>query len=199
MTDQRLDALAEALDGTAALVAGVTPEQWTGPTPCADWDVRDLVTHLVQGHRIFTEALTGRPAPSGEPEVGDGDPVDPADRVDPVDPVPAYRSTADAMLAAFGAPGSLARPVTVGIGTVPGAVALQLRIVEALVHGWDLAQATGRPLDFRAELAEQALRFTEGALPSIPTGHRPFESPQPVAPDASALHRLVALLGRHPG
>lgn len=186
MNDVRLDDLAESLEGCGRLVEAVAPEQWSAPTPCVGWDVRGLVSHLVDGHRVFTAALTGR----GVEPPPDGDSAD--------DPVTGYRTTAAAMLAAFGAPGALDRPVRVGIGTVAGTVALHLRVVEALVHGWDLARATGQEPDSRPALAERALRFTEGALPSIPTGHRPFGPPQPVDPDAPALARLVALLGRQP-
>jgi uncharacterized protein (TIGR03086 family) len=185
MNDARLDDLAESLDGCGRLVDAVAPEQWGVPTPCVGWDVRDLVSHLVDGHRVFTATLTGRgaqPPPDGAQ----------------ADPVAGYRTTAAAMLAGFGRPGALDRPVRVGIGTVAGSLALNLRVVEALVHGWDLARATGQQPDFRPALAERALRFTEAALPTIPTGHRPFGPPQPVALDAPALARLVALLGRQP-
>ncbi|MGN6130192.1 MAG: TIGR03086 family metal-binding protein [Nocardioidaceae bacterium] len=182
MTDVLLEDLAESLDDCGRLVEAVAPCQWDAPTPCADWDVTGLVTHLIDGHRAFAAALGA--APSEAPE------VDLAD---------AYRTTGEAMLTAFRGTGALGRPVTVGIGTVPGAVALQLRVVEALVHGWDLAQATGQEPRFRDDLAERALRFTEGALPAIPTGHRPFGPPQQVSAEAPALDRLVGLLGRRLG
>jgi uncharacterized protein (TIGR03086 family) len=183
MSDERLDDLTEALEQCGRLVAAEPDPEWGAATPCAAWDVRALVTHLVDGHRLFAAALGGPAGPDAPDE----------------DLVTAYGASAEVMLAAFGEPGVLERAVTVGIGTVPGAVALNLRVVEALVHGWDLAQATGQEPVFRPALAEKALRFTEGALPSIPTGHRPFEPPHPVAADAPPLDRLVALLGRRPG
>jgi uncharacterized protein (TIGR03086 family) len=55
-----------------------------------------------------------------------------------------YRESARALVSAFGQPGVLERVVTVPFGTVPGAVALHLRLAEALVHGWDLARARPR-------------------------------------------------------
>lgn len=102
-----------------------------------------------------------------------------------------------ALQAAFAQPGVLEKVVTVPIGAVPGVVALHLRIAESLVHGWDLAQATGQPTDgLPDDLAEQELEFSRRRLPDLPPDRRPFAPVQPVSDDAPALDRLVALLGR---
>jgi uncharacterized protein (TIGR03086 family) len=102
------------------------------------------------------------------------------------------------VVGAFRAPGVLERPVTVPFGTVPGAVALHLRIVEVLVHGWDLARGTGRTVSFPDDVVEQEIAFSRRALPMIPPERAPFAAPRPVAGDAAPLDRLVALLGRDP-
>lgn len=60
------------------------------------------------------------------------------------DPSEAYRASSADLVGAFAEPGALERLVTVPAGTLPGIGALHLRVVEALVHGWDPAQATGR-------------------------------------------------------
>jgi uncharacterized protein (TIGR03086 family) len=86
--------------------------------------------------------------------------------------------------------------VSVRFGTVPGAVALHLRITELLVHGWDLAWATGQAVAFPEDAAEQELAFSRQALKDIPPGRRPFAPPEPVAGDAPAIDRLAACLGR---
>ena len=58
-------ATVEQLDSVYAtvqpLVAAVGSEQWSAPTPCAGWDVRALVTHLVGGNRVFAAAIRGVP------------------------------------------------------------------------------------------------------------------------------------------
>ena len=110
--------------------------------------------------------------------------------------VAAYRDSADAVVAAFGQPGALARTVEVPFGTVPGAVALHLRLTEVLVHGWDLAQATGQVAAFPQDLAEQELAFTRDALGALPPGRSPFAPPTPAPDTAPALDRLAACLGR---
>jgi uncharacterized protein (TIGR03086 family) len=183
--------LREAMHLTGRLVEGVRPDQWTAPTPCAEWTVRDLVQHLVYGQVAFARLLGGEPLEA----------VAPAAREDHLgdDAAAAYRRSCDALLAAVAEPGVLERPVRVPVGTVPGAVAVHLRTVECLVHGWDLARATGQPFDVPGELAEAELAFSRDRLGSIPPDRTPFGAPRPVAVDAPPLDRLVALLGRDPG
>ncbi len=182
MPSSPVDQLARSLDATGRLVEGVRDDQWDLSTPCAQWSVRDLVQHLVIGNRLFAEALL-----DGSP------PVDPADSEPPA---AAYRHSANALIAAFESPGALERLVTIPLGTVPGLVALNLRLVEALVHGWDLATATGQSPGHDESLAEQALEFTRPQLDRIPADRTPFAPPQPIADDAPALDRLAACLGR---
>jgi uncharacterized protein (TIGR03086 family) len=174
-----------ALDLAGDLVAGVPAASWGDPTPCAGWSVRDLVGHVVAGNALFARALGGQYQ-------------DPAGPAGPGDAalLPAYRDSAAALVEAFGQPGVLGKIVTVPFGTVPGVVALHLRITEVLVHGWDLATATGQHAAFPADLAEQELAFSIEKLSDIPPGRRPFAPPQPVAADAPALDRLAACLGR---
>jgi uncharacterized protein (TIGR03086 family) len=71
-----------------------------------------------------------------------------------------------------------------------------VRTVETLVHGWDLARATGRPTPFPDELVEAELAFSRDLLERIPEGRQPFAPSRPVADDAPAIDRLAALLGR---
>ncbi|HEY0805355.1 MAG TPA: TIGR03086 family metal-binding protein [Pseudonocardiaceae bacterium] len=176
-----VDQLALVLDENDRLVAAVRSDQWDAPTPCTDWTVRDLLNHVAGGNRMFAAALRGEPRPAPQP----------AD-----DLVTAVRDSTKDVVAAFRLPGVLAREVTVPFGTVPGAVALHLRITEILVHGWDLARATGQPVRFPADIIEQELAFTRGAIAGVPPERRPFAPEQSVADDAPALDRLAALLGR---
>jgi uncharacterized protein (TIGR03086 family) len=113
------------------------------------------------------------------------------------DPAAAYAQSSTALQDAFTRPGVMEQTFEAPIGTVPGAVMLHLRITEMLVHGWDLARATGQPADLPADLAEQELAFTRGALGSLPPDRRPFAAPVAVADEAPALDQLAAVLGRH--
>lgn len=181
MTTDATQQLALALGATEAVLDGIAAEQWMLPSPCTEWSVRDLADHLVTGNDRFTAALGGPSAAT--PVAGSEVPE-------------AYRRSARRLLDAFGQPGVLDKLVDVPFGTVPGGVALQLRITEVLVHGWDLAQATGQPPRFPEDLAEQALTFSQAMLSKVPAGRQPFAPPQPVADDAPAIDRLAACLGR---
>ena len=182
---QPIEQLVRAQSAVEPLVAGVREDQWSSPTPCAEWNVRGLVNHLVVGNLLFTALLTeGAPPDRAADHLGD-------------DPVAAYRAAAADVQAAFGLPGVLERRYQVPAGLVPGMVMLHLRITEHLVHGWDLAKATGQPAVLPEDLAEQELAFATGpSAPDVPrTGH-PFGPIQPVSPGATPIDRLVAHLGR---
>ena len=74
-------------------------------------------------------------------------------------------------------------------------MALHLRITEALVHGWDLARATGQVPRFDEDVVRQETAFSAAALDS-PAARQRFAAPQPAPAGAGALDRLAALLGR---
>lgn len=181
-----VDQLSVALDATGQVIAAVGDQQWANPTQCPKWSVRDLVSHVVTGNFMFASILRGAPAAASQ------DPLRPDG-----DLLSAYRDSAGRLLAAFRSPGALERVVTVPFGSVPGVVALHLRITEVLVHGWDIARATGQLARFPDDLAEQELTFSRGKLAEIPSDRSPFAPPQPVADDAPAIDRLAACLGRN--
>jgi uncharacterized protein (TIGR03086 family) len=186
-----VDQLGRALDATGDLIAGVRDDQWSNPTPCPDWNVRALVNHLVFGHRMFTGIIRGDqpPAPEDLAELRASDHLGD-------DPLKAYRDGAAALQAAFNQPNALERVVQAPIGTVPGAAVLQMRITEALVHGWDLAHATGQPARLPDDLAEESLGFAQRQLGADVSRAGRFGEPQAVAADAPAIDRLAAHLGR---
>jgi uncharacterized protein (TIGR03086 family) len=176
--------LAAAAEVTGQVIDAIGDGQWGLPTPCDGWAVRDLAEHVVAGNDIFTAALHGQPTASGPPAERSGDLAS------------QYRRSIQELLQAFRQPGRLERVVSVPFGTVPGAVALHLRITELLVHGWDLARATGQAVAFPEDAAEQELAFSRQALKDIPPGRRPFAPPEPAAGDAAAIDQLAACLGR---
>jgi uncharacterized protein (TIGR03086 family) len=187
-TSDPVDQLETVLAAAQPLVAGVRDDQWSSPTPCADWSVRDLVSHVVSGNFLFASVLRGEPPLSRE-EILRSRP----------DLARAYRESAAVLVDAFRQPGVLERMVSIPAGNVPGVVALHIRITEILVHGWDLARATRQRTTFPQDVAEQELTISQKNLSLIPPQRSPFAPPQPVAPDAPAIDRLAALLGRQPG
>jgi uncharacterized protein (TIGR03086 family) len=189
MAPARVWQLAQVLDTTGIVVAGIRDHQWASPTPCSDWNVHALLNHLVVGNHLFAALLREQTT------------LEEARGLPPTDllgdrPLDAYRDSAAAVVDAFGHPGVLRRTVTVPLGVVPGPVALHLRITEVLVHGWDLARATGQGICVPDDIVEQELAFALDALPALATDWSPFAAPQPVDAEALPLDRLAATLGR---
>ncbi len=178
---------ARALDATGRIVAGVTADRWHAATPCAGWDARTLVNHLVSGNLWAAELAAGGTIE----EVGsrlDGDLLG-------SDPAAVYADSAAAAAAAFRRPGALDMPCAVSYGPVPGSVYAGHRFLDVLVHGWDLAVATGQEYALDPELMEACRKITEPQLEA-------FRSAGALAPevevpaDASTQTRFLALLGR---
>lgn len=185
-----VDSLATALDAVGEMLVDVREDQWHAPTPCTDWDVREVVNHLVLGDDLTSEVLRG----GAELGFGAFDPTTQDGLGE--DPVASHRGATVKLVAALRQPDVLEQVFALPIGTVPGFVILHLRTVEALVHGWDVARATGQRLTLPDQLVEQELEFTRDAMEGAAPGTFPFSAPQPVANDAPPLDRLVALLGR---
>jgi uncharacterized protein (TIGR03086 family) len=186
MPDGPVDQLSVALEATEQVVAVVRDQQWSASTPCPEWNVRDLFEHLVTGNYLFASILRGTPLEMARQELSEPDGA----------PLSRYRDAGASLLAAFRMPGVLEQVFTVPVGAVPGVAALHLRMTEVLVHGWDLARATGQLAEFPDDLAEQELIFSRRMLADMPPGRAPFAPPQPVSDDAPAIVRLAACLGR---
>lgn len=121
--------------GFAALVHQIEPSDWTRPTPCAGWDVRELVNHIV-GENLWTAPLmSGRTIE----EVGDAYDGD----VLGGDPLGAWDDAAASARDAADAPGAVDRTVQLSFGAAPAAEYLMQLFADHLIHGWDLAQAIG--------------------------------------------------------
>ncbi len=182
--DQLMTSLALALASVGHLVDGVAAAQWTAPTPCPEWDVRQLVNHLVAGN-LAVAALVRAQAP-------------PDRRVSPLgdDPASAYRASAAALQAAFAQPGALERTFGSPYGPAPGSMLVHLRITELLVHGWDLARATGQPPGLPDALAQNELALSRALLGNAPRDAMPIAEPQPAPAGAAAIDRLAAFFGR---
>jgi len=176
-----------ALDATGVLVAGVGTGQWGLPTPDDGWDVRALVDHLVSGNLWAAELAAGRTIA----EVGDrldGDVLG-------ADPLGAYEASARAAAAVFEAPGALDAPCAVSYGPVPGWIYGGHRLVEVVVHGWDLAVATGQDRVLDPELVDGCLAVVEPQAEQLKATEA-FGTAVDVPDDADPQTRLLALLGR---
>jgi uncharacterized protein (TIGR03086 family) len=177
----------DALASTRAFVAGIDADQWDRPTPCSDWSVRELVNHIVSGNLWAAELGNGRTiADVGSALDGDllGD-----------DPLAAYDFSASAAAAVFDAPGALDRPCAVSYGPVPGSVYAGHRFIDVLIHGWDVAAATGQDTTLEPRLVDACWNELEPQLHLWQaSGAFAADCRDQVAPTPQAT--LLAALGR---
>jgi uncharacterized protein (TIGR03086 family) len=182
------DLHARALQATTAIVANVRAEQFGDPTPCSEFDVLALLNHMVAGNLRFVAFAAGE---TGEATPATGQFVN-GEALTP------YRHSAEAVRRAWQDPALLETVVHLPIGDVPGAVALGIHTVEAIVHGWDLAAATGQPTEIEPELYAAAWLHCKDIDDDLRGPGRPFGPAVTPPPDASDTDRLVAWLGREP-
>ncbi|AUG77069.1 hypothetical protein CFP65_2228 [Kitasatospora sp. MMS16-BH015] len=179
-----------ALDQLEKLVATITPEQLSLPTPCSEYDLRALLSHVIGGiHRI---AYVGEGGHAGDVVAATGEIAD--------DAWPAVLTRARARVTAAWADDARLDAVAVAPwGEVPGRAALGGYVMEAVTHTWDIARATGQEAALDDTLAEAALAVAKFVLPAERRGDDvPFGPVQPIADDAPAYHQLAAWLGRRP-
>ncbi|KMS73361.1 hypothetical protein ACM01_19170 [Streptomyces viridochromogenes] len=166
--------LAYALGG----VAGVEVGSLTRGTPCAEWDLGELLGHLDDSLDALYEGLTGG-------RIG----LYPS-----ADPVCGFRTRACAVLGAWAA-GPAGERVLVGERQLDVRVMGAVGAVEIAVHGWDVAQACGRPRPIPVALAAELLNVARCVAAEDDRGVR-FAAPVEVPPRARADVRLLAFLGR---
>ncbi|MEQ4305406.1 TIGR03086 family metal-binding protein [Plantactinospora sp. B6F1] len=176
--------------GFADLVGRVGADRWSGATPCADWDVRTLVNHVV-GEECWSVPLFDGASLA---EVGDrfsGDLLG-------ADPAASARDAADQACRAVADPAVLDRTVELSAGPTPGREYLHQLLAEHLVHGWDLAVAIGvEPRLDPAGVEECARWFARHT--SLYRDSGLTDPAVPVRPEAGQQDRLVAGFGRDPG
>ena len=175
----------------AELVAAAKAEQMPAPTPCAEFDVRDLLGHVVGGCNRW--ALIG--------EGGNGLALEPMVRGVADDEWSAAYDEASGRVAKAWAPdASMEAVVAVPWGSAPGRLALHGYVMETATHAWDLARAIGvDTAGLDQELAEFVLGFARKALPPERRGAEvPFAEVQAADAGSAPGERLAGWLGRDP-
>jgi len=175
------------LSWVRTLAAGVPADRLADPTPCPDWNVREMLGHLVatvDRARVIGEGGDPNPMPRVVTGVADDAWVD------------ALSTAEDKMAAIWADDARLDALVTVPWGQVPGRAAVWGYVREALVHGWDLAVATGQDPEADRVTAEAALEMTQRHMPAQPRGGPiPFAPPVGPRPGAGPTERLANWCG----
>lgn len=190
MTDSSVDVVelyVDALAGFGNVVRDIADHEWDLPTPSTEWNVREVVAHVVFGEAHLPVVLAGDTATT-QSEFS-------IDLLGP-NPLSAWRGTALRAIEAAREPGVADRVFEVDMGSVTGRQLLGYRITDNVVHAWDLAVAVGRPTPIEDRFAEFLLEFWEPVAGQIAQSAF-FDPPTQPASDSSS-DRLLALLGRTP-
>jgi uncharacterized protein (TIGR03086 family) len=171
------DCAAVTLPACRAVLQRLTEDDLSCPTPCAGYTVGDVGEHLVRSMVLLASVA--------------GEQVD-----DPVAEALDIRvaATAEAALAAWRLRG-LDGQVAVGRSVLPASLAAEIIPLELLVHGWDVARATGQQIAVPADIAGYVLDRARELITEDKRG-RSFAAEVAAGPDAAVLDRLIAFTGR---
>lgn len=175
-----VELLDRALAYTRVVLAGVSDEVLDRPTPCTDWDLGALLTHMEDALDVFTEAADGSisraaPLPGAHPRVA------------------RLQEKACALLGSWS--GHPASGVHVAGHDVEADLLVATAALEITVHGWDVGEALGGaprlPDAFAAALLDVARVVVRPEDRAVR-----FAPPRSVDADASPGQQLLAHLGR---
>jgi uncharacterized protein (TIGR03086 family) len=171
------------------IVSGVTETDLGRETPCAGWNLGDLLRHQVSENHAFAIALREGSAPEWNTGV-----------LGP-DPYRSYAESVKAVLAALAEEGALERQVTVReFGTFPGAFAARMHLVDSVAHGWDLAKTLSMSYEPDEDAVADVVAFAR-MIPADPGERRArgtFDVVVETPPGASPLDEFLGLVGRNP-
>ncbi|WP_406297799.1 TIGR03086 family metal-binding protein [Embleya sp. NBC_00888] len=180
----------EAAAEADRIAHGVPPEPTDGPTPCGEYDTRALINHWV----VFTShGMEHRALRTTLPEE-----MTTRDFVAEPDWADAYAAQLGRAVAAWADPQVWEGEIDFGGGgTMPATEIAEMLLLESVLHGWDVARATGQDYRASVELGEAI----EGIVTKYAQMYREyagFAEPAAVAEDASAFERALGASGRDP-
>jgi uncharacterized protein (TIGR03086 family) len=192
---QTLELVEEGFSWARTRIVGIGDTPLDAPTPCDQWDLRQLINHAVNAAATIAGVLSspadvdawGRDAVMPE-EMANTDAgwPRPVERYDEVTSTITEAVRSDVSGQTFLMHGARQRPV----------VLARAVMFDSVVHGWDVAKATGQDPTIPDALTNALIGFASG----LPDGVRGlvFGPKVELPASASPTDRLVALLGRQP-
>ncbi len=185
------EVFAEAGSTITAVVQSAAGANLAQPTPCRDWDVRALVNHFA--------GTTGAMA-----RLADRQPLDPdnpwgsATDATAGDWAPTLAGPLQGISAGWSQAQAWSGSVSVGDNAMPAHLIGQLALIEVMLHGWDLAAATGQQVTPSDQLAHE-LRSAIEETAEMGRQMGAYGAQVEVAADATDFDRGLAAAGRDPG
>jgi uncharacterized protein (TIGR03086 family) len=182
--------LSPAATEVARVVAGIRDDQLADPTPCQGTSVAGMLDHLVGLTLAFRCSAEKRPLPGQASASADALVAD-------------WRTRLPEQLSALGeawrSPSAWEGTASAGGVEMPAPAMAAVALDELVVHGWDLAVATGQPYSVSDEDAEACTSFA-AAVGESPDERAGLYGPRvPVPAGAPVFDRLLGLTGRDPG
>jgi len=177
--------LSHILPTLSSMVDRINPLQLANPTPCEKFTVHDVLDHMIVLGGSFSYWFRGEEAPDLKPPPVYG-----------VVPATQFRKTMDELLDAVSSPGAMERTISAPVGEMTGSTFARLVAFDGLIHGWDIASATGLYYEIPPAVIAAVDEFARGALTSEMRDGDTFKEATTAPEDTSQLERLVAFSGR---
>jgi uncharacterized protein (TIGR03086 family) len=184
------DVLDGAHQALRAVIEGAAADGWDRPTPCAEWTVTQVLRHAAGDQIAWAAAVGGGPGPQENPFAPSAQrPAVPLAYLDE-----ALATAARAWSAVGRDAGDVATPLPQG--PLPAAVAAGACALDAAIHAWDIAAATGQPSPLTPALAGPLRAAADGIVEPL----RGFAYAPPLAagPGDDEVSSLLRYLGRQP-
>src|ERR1700712_2944782 len=168
------------------VVDGVPDDALGAPSPCPEWDVRALANHMLGTIEAMRRVGAGEDLDEKDPWGTAGDHMSERWREDLDGRLSAFAEAWDSPAAYEGE--------AMG-GKLPKQMVGVMGFVEALLHGWDLARASGQEVAYDDGVLSAALEAM-GQIGEMGRKQGAFGSLVDVPEEAGALDRVLAQAGR---
>jgi uncharacterized protein (TIGR03086 family) len=181
------DCYSRSLDSSINFISNVPADAWSNDTPCSDWDVKDVVNHIVYENVWMVALFSGRTiAEVGNEFEGDlvGD-----------DPAGVYVRTANEVKAILAEPNAMSRTCQISSGPVSGADYAKELFLDTLIHGWDIAVGSKQDATLDDYLVKMCTPLGQ-AIADNDAYRSTFKAATAGATSDNPQTHLLALLGR---
>lgn len=182
--------LTSACRSTADVLANVSDDQLTAPTPCENLRLDELIAHVGVLAHAFTAAARKDFGPMTDTPPADGAQLDADWRT-------AYPARLAELARAWQDPAAWEGMSRAGGVDFPGEVGGSIALAEVVLHGWDVARAAGVSYGADTSTTKTLLEYLAQFDPSGTPGM--FGPAKPITDDAPAFDRIIAMSGRDPG
>lgn len=181
------DCYMRSLNSTIKFVSSVAPSAWKNDTPCTDWNVRDVVNHIVYENLWMVALFRGKTIK----EVGnkfEGDMIG-------SDPIGVYVATANQVKSILAEPDAMTRTCHISSGPISGAEYSNQLFLDTLIHGWDIAVGSKQDATLDSYLVEMCTPLAQ-MVADNDDYRAVFKAATEGASSSNPQTHLLALLGR---